>query len=177
MRLTVPRRLILAAVRQTDGHPTAEWIHAAVRRRLPRVSLGTVYRNLKVLADQGLLTEIREGPLIRFDARLDRHHHFTCTACRRIFDLAEPVDARLESRVAARTGFRVSHHRIEFYGLCAGCLAGHGFALARRGSRAGGALPPAPRPAPSPRATLPLTQATGGHGWPSRSAAPRATTT
>jgi Fur family transcriptional regulator, peroxide stress response regulator len=122
MRLTAQRQLILAVVRGTDTHPTAEWIHAAVRRRLPRVSLATVYRNLRLLARQGLLTEIQAGPSIRFDARLHRHHHFTCGRCGRIFDLEESVDARLEAQVAARTGFRVSHHRIEFYGVCGGCL-------------------------------------------------------
>ncbi len=123
MRLTDQRRLILTAVQATDSHPTAEWVHEAVRRRLPRVSLATVYRNLRLLARHGLLTEIQNGPSIRFDARVHRHHHFTCAACRRIFDLDEPVDARLEARVAARTGFRVSHHRIEFFGLCDGCTS------------------------------------------------------
>ena len=103
MRLTAPRRLILAVVRETDSHPTAEWVHAAVRRRLPRVSLATVYRNLRRLADQGLLGEIPEGPSVRFDARVDRHHHFTCTGCSRIFDLAERVDALYAQR---RRGIR-----------------------------------------------------------------------
>lgn len=122
MRLTAQRRLILGVVRDTDAHPTAEWVHAAVRRRLPRVSLATVYRNLRLLARQGFLTEIQAGPSIRFDARVHRHHHFTCSRCGRIFDLEEPVNARLDARVAARTGFRVSHHRIEFYGVCGRCL-------------------------------------------------------
>ena len=124
MRLTAPRRLILTVVRATDTHPTAEWVLAEVRRRLPRVSLGTVYRNLRLLARHGLLAEIHQGPSIRFDARVARHHHFTCGDCARIFDLDEPVDARLDARVSARTGFRVSHHRIEFYGLCGGCASG-----------------------------------------------------
>jgi Fe2+ or Zn2+ uptake regulation protein len=123
MRLTDQRRLILAVVQATDTHPTAERVHAAVRRRIPRVSLGTVYRNLRLLARHGLLAEIAGGPTLRFDARVERHHHFTCSACGHIFDLDEPVDDRLDDRVAARTGFRVSHHRIEFYGQCARCAA------------------------------------------------------
>jgi Fur family transcriptional regulator, peroxide stress response regulator len=137
LRLTAPRRLILGAVRATESHPTAEWVHAEVRRRLPRVSLGTVYRNLRLLAAEGLLAEIRQGGSLRFDARVDRHHHFTCERCRRIFDLAEPMDRRLDARVAARTGFRISHHRIEFYGFCAGCAAGRGRGAPRRGRPVG----------------------------------------
>jgi Fe2+ or Zn2+ uptake regulation protein len=123
MRLTDQRRLILAVVQATDTHPTAERVHAAVRRRIPRVSLGTVYRNLRLLARHGLLAEIAGGPTLRFDARVERHHHFTCSACGHIFDLDEPVDNRLDDRVATRTGFRVSHHRIEFYGECGRCAA------------------------------------------------------
>jgi Fur family ferric uptake transcriptional regulator/Fur family peroxide stress response transcriptional regulator len=121
MRLTGPRALILALLRASDEHPTAEWVHAEVRRRRPRVSLATVYRNLRLLARHGLLAEIHGGSSVRFDARVGRHHHFTCAGCQRIFDLAEPVDPRLETRVAARTGLRIWHHRIEFYGLCAAC--------------------------------------------------------
>jgi Fur family ferric uptake transcriptional regulator/Fur family peroxide stress response transcriptional regulator len=122
MRLTDQRRLILEAVRETDTHPTAEWVHAAVRRRRPRVSLATVYRNLRLLARQGLLAEIHAGPSVRFDARVQRHHHFTCSGCGRITDLEQPVDRRLDARVAARTGFRITHHRIDFYGVCGACL-------------------------------------------------------
>jgi Fe2+ or Zn2+ uptake regulation protein len=125
-------------VRSTEGHPTAEWIHAAVRRRCPRVSLGTVYRNLRLLGRLGLIEEIKAGPRSRFDARLDRHHHFTCSICGAIFDLDEPIDTQLEARVAARTGFRVSHHRIEFFGWCARCGRRRSRATARRGRRGGG---------------------------------------
>jgi Fe2+ or Zn2+ uptake regulation protein len=121
MRLTEQRRLILAAVRSTDRHPTAEWVHQAVRRQRPRISLATVYRNLRLLAREGLLTEMQAGPSARFDARTLRHHHFTCTGCGRIYDLDQPVDPRLDARVAARTGFQVLHHRIEFYGVCRAC--------------------------------------------------------
>jgi Fe2+ or Zn2+ uptake regulation protein len=94
-----------------------------VRKRLPRIGLGTVYRNLRLLAREGLLAEIHAGPSSRFDARREPHHHFTCGVCGRIYDLEEPVDTRLDARVSSRTGFRVSHHRIEFYGVCGACAA------------------------------------------------------
>ena len=131
LRLTNQRRLILAVLRAAESHPTAEWVHAEVRKHLPRIGLGTVYRNLRLLARQELLTEIHAGPSVRFDARRERHHHFTCSVCGRIYDLDEPIDTRLDARVAVRTGFHVSHHRIDFYGVCGGCASSR----ARRGDR------------------------------------------
>lgn len=124
LRLTGPRRLVLEVVRATHSHPTAETVHRMVRRRLPRVSLGTVYRNLRVLVAGGLVKEL-PGPHARFDGNTSKHHHFTCLSCGRILDvdgpLTEPHSAALCSRVAAQGGFSVSHHRIEFYGRCAAC--------------------------------------------------------
>ena len=130
LRLTGPRRLVLEVVRATESHPTAEWVHRMVRRRLPRVSLGTVYRNLRLLVAQGLVKEL-PGPHARFDGNLTEHHHFTCLGCGRISDVqgpaTEPHSRALCGRVAAQSGFRVTHHRIEFYGRCPDCQ--------RRGSR------------------------------------------
>jgi Fur family peroxide stress response transcriptional regulator len=126
LRLTGPRRVVLEVVRGTDSHPTAERVHEMVRRRLPRVSLGTVYRNLRLLVEQGLVKEL-PGPHARFDGNLSEHHHFTCLDCGRIVDVAgtvtEPHARALCSRVAAEAGLHVSHHRIDFYGRCAECRA------------------------------------------------------
>ena len=71
LRLTDPRRVVLDVVRGTDAHPTAEAIHRLVRRRLPRVSLGTVYRNLRLLVAEGLVKEV-SGPHARFDGNTER---------------------------------------------------------------------------------------------------------
>lgn len=124
LRLTDARRVVLEVVRATDSHPTAETVHRMVRRRLPRVSLGTVYRNLRLLVAEGLVKEV-PGPHARFDGNTSEHHHFTCLRCGRIVDvdapLTEPHSRALCSRVAARAGFSVTHHRIEFYGCCAAC--------------------------------------------------------
>ncbi|HET7874583.1 MAG TPA: transcriptional repressor [Methylomirabilota bacterium] len=124
LRLTGPRRVVLEVVGGTECHPTAEWVHRMVRRRLARVSLGTVYRNLRLLVAQGLIREL-PGPHARFDGNLSDHHHFTCLACGRISDVpaavTEPHTRSLRLRVAARSGVRVTHHRIEFFGRCAAC--------------------------------------------------------
>lgn len=127
LRLTGPRRVVLEVLRGTASHPTAEWVHRMVRRRLPRVSLGTVYRNLRLLVAEGLVAEI-QGPHARFDANMAAHHHFTCLRCRRILDvdgpLAEPQAGALRVRIAARTGLAVTHQRIEFFGRCSQCQSG-----------------------------------------------------
>jgi Fur family ferric uptake transcriptional regulator/Fur family peroxide stress response transcriptional regulator len=120
-RLTDQRRVILEVVRATDTHPTAEWVYHKVKQQIPRISLGTVYRNLRLLTAQGLLAELAEGHFSRYDGKVDSHHHFRCAACGRIFDLDEPIDHGLEERVASRTGFEVMHHRIEFFGHCSAC--------------------------------------------------------
>ena len=124
LRLTGPRRVILEVLRGTESHPTAEEVHRLVRRRLRRVSLGTVYRNLRLLVAEGLAAEI-PGPHSRFDANMDAHHHFTCVRCGRIVDvdgpLAEPQAEALRVRIAARTGLAITHHRIEFFGRCPQC--------------------------------------------------------
>jgi Fe2+ or Zn2+ uptake regulation protein len=94
-----------------------------VRRRLPRISLGTVYRSLKLLVERGLIRELDGRGFGRYDGNLARHDHFTCRVCGQISDLAASEDRALERRVAARTGFEISHHRMEFYGRCPSCRA------------------------------------------------------
>ena len=123
LRLTEPRRLILDAVRATDAHPTATRVYRAVRRKLPRVSLATVYRNLRTLAAEGLLAERADVSGMRFDGKTGPHDHFTCVACGRIFDVPGGV-TRTRTRVPAALGFEVLSHRVEFYGRCRGCRRG-----------------------------------------------------
>ena len=140
LRLTGPRRVVLEVVRGTDSHPTAGGIHQMVRRRLPRVSLGTVYRNLRLLVAQGLVKEL-PGPHARFDGNVSDHHHFTCLGCGRIVDVAGPVtephSRALCGRVAAQVGASVSYHRIEFYGRCLACRKRDGRRKPRKGRVAG----------------------------------------
>jgi Fur family ferric uptake transcriptional regulator len=119
-RLTRPRRIILDTVRASDAHPSAAAVYRRVRRRLPRVSLATVYRNLRMLAAEGLLTERADLGGMRFDGNTDPHDHFTCVACGRIYDVPALGHPRARARVA-RAGFEVLTQRIEFYGRCGAC--------------------------------------------------------
>ena len=121
LRLTRPRRLILDVVRATDAHPTAALVYQRVRRRLPRVSLATVYRNLRMLAAEGFLAERADTGGLRFDGNTGPHDHFTCLVCGRIYDVPAGTGPGGRRRVAARTGFEVLDHRTEYYGRCGAC--------------------------------------------------------
>ena len=121
LRLTRPRRLILDVVRATEAHPTAAVVYQRVRRRLPHVSLATVYRNLRRLAAEGFLAERTDAGGLRFDGNTGPHDHFTCLACGRIYDVAARAEQGARRRVAASTGFEVLDHRTEYFGRCVAC--------------------------------------------------------
>ncbi len=121
LRLTEQRRIILDVVRATTAHPSAASVYRRVRRRLPRVSLATVYRNLRTLAAEGLIGERTDPSGARFDGNTGAHDHFTCMHCGRIFDVPALTTATVRQRVAGRTGFEVLDQRIEFYGRCRAC--------------------------------------------------------
>jgi Fe2+ or Zn2+ uptake regulation protein len=120
-RSTRQGRLVLEAVSGTKSHPTAEWVYEAVRRSLPRVSLGTVYRNLQRLVDEGRIRSFVRGGRIRYDADLTIHDHFCCDRCGLLMDIPRaaevlPVERRLRAR-----GFTVAGRTLEFHGLCRKC--------------------------------------------------------
>lgn len=123
-RLTRQRRIILEALRGVVSHPSAEAIHRMVRRRLPRVSYGTVYRNLGVLQQQGLIQELRYGKArSRYDGNPAAHYHATCGRCGRVDDVPMMLAAALNRAAGAASHYRVAGHRLEFYGVCPACRA------------------------------------------------------
>ena len=120
-RLTRARRLILESVRSSDAHPSAAMVYRSVRRRLPRVSLATVYRNLRMLAAEGLLSERTDVAGLRFDGNTATHDHFTCLGCGRVFDVPSRGARPMTARLAAHVGFEILSRRVEFYGRCGRC--------------------------------------------------------
>lgn len=120
--MTRQREVVLQAVRSTMDHPTADWVYRQARRRLPRISLGTVYRNLKRLSDEGLIREIQiAGQTTRFDANTGRHYHIRCVHCGRVNDLPISVDRRLEEEAGRAMNYQVISHQVEVLGLCPSC--------------------------------------------------------
>jgi Fur family transcriptional regulator, peroxide stress response regulator len=124
LRQTRQREVILEAVRSTMDHPTADWVYCQARRRLPRIGLGTVYRNLKKLAEDGVIREVHTGGHpARFDGNTGRHYHIRCLGCGRVNDLPMSVDNRLEDEAGRAMNYRILGHHVEVLGLCPTCEA------------------------------------------------------
>ncbi|MFP4502375.1 MAG: Fur family transcriptional regulator [Candidatus Hydrogenedentota bacterium] len=121
-RMTPQRRRILDELRGRHDHPTAEAVYEAVRADLPRVSLGTVYRNLDVLVRNGRAVRIDHGGAqARFDADTHPHYHVTCVNCGRVDDVdAPPLESLLRSAVSV-SGYQITGVIVSFHGICALC--------------------------------------------------------
>lgn len=122
LRRTRQREVVLSVVRSTMDHPSAEWVYRQARRKMPRISLGTVYRNLKRLAADGLIREIHAGSQgARFDGNTGDHHHVRCVGCGRVNDLPLSVDTGREEAAARALNYRILGHQVEIQGLCPQC--------------------------------------------------------
>jgi Fur family ferric uptake transcriptional regulator len=123
--MTEQRRVILEELRMMDHHPTADELYHKVRERLPRISLGTVYRNLEKLAASGMIRKLGyAGSQMRFDGDLSGHRHIRCARCGRIDDLgAAPEQPGSDGEALARTGYSLIERRVEYTGLCPACMA------------------------------------------------------
>jgi Fur family peroxide stress response transcriptional regulator len=116
------RERIFELLQSTGMHPTADWVYDQLKGEFPNLSMGTVYRNLNILIEQGLVKKIDFGSTFdRFDANTGPHYHFICERCGAIIDLDLPVDKTLNERVNNETPYNVRKHRIEFFGLCDQC--------------------------------------------------------
>ncbi len=120
-RNTRQRKLVLDAVRQSCSHPTADEIYSAVREQDPKISRGTVYRNLNLLADEGTILSIKTPGGNRFDRTVDPHAHLICTSCGCVIDVPLPFDGSLDASAADKTGWSVTSHYTIFEGLCPAC--------------------------------------------------------
>ncbi|MFQ6093277.1 MAG: transcriptional repressor [bacterium] len=121
MRQTKQRETVLEILRSADCHPTADWVYEQARKVIPNISLGTVYRNLNLLAEQNRALRFDHGHVSRYDGRTENHYHFVCTRCGKVCDVDVPINKRLNRKVASKTGFDVSSHRAVFFGRCDGC--------------------------------------------------------
>jgi Fur family transcriptional regulator, peroxide stress response regulator len=126
-RMTHQRQVILEEVVKDPGHPTADEIYERVRKKLPRISMGTVYRNLDILVSSGFISRIQPGlPQMRFDGKTREHYHVTCLRCGKIENAPiEPFGDTLntlELALGRLTKFGIFGHKLEFMGLCKECM-------------------------------------------------------
>lgn len=117
------REAIFTLLEENPIHPTVDWLHSKLRQSHPRVSLATVYRTIRNLVADGTLCELPFGTNeSRFGLVTEqKHYHFICDACHRIFDLPTPPRNNLEQAIQADTGHVVTRHTMEFYGRCREC--------------------------------------------------------
>ncbi len=120
-RNTRQRRLVYETVSGTASHPTAEWVYERVRRQMPRVSLGTVYRNLQLLIAEGRLRSWTRGRTTRYDADLTPHDHFCCRRCGLLLDLERAPRVFSEERRLRASGHEIEGRILEFVGICRKC--------------------------------------------------------
>ncbi len=117
------RDCIMRCLAARHDHPTADAIYASVREELPNVSLGTVYRNLNLLAELGEIRKLScgSGPE-RFDADMRPHYHFVCRQCGTVCDLPMEVSRQIDDAAQEYCDGRVDSHITYFYGICRDCL-------------------------------------------------------
>jgi Fe2+ or Zn2+ uptake regulation protein len=123
LAFTFQRQVIYEAIVDSREHPTPELIYEQVRQRIPSISLGTIYKNVKTFLDSGVLREVtlHHGSL-RLESNMTPHHHLVCSSCKAIFDIdesaVEPVRL-LKTELPA--GFSIRQCRVEFVGMCKSC--------------------------------------------------------
>jgi len=116
------RDVILRILRSTNSHPTADWIYEQARREMPKISLGTVYRNLNVLREEGKIRELcfNRG-VSRWDGDIRDHYHVRCIECGRVEDVPHISSRVSTEEIEKLTGYEIYSHRLEFLGICPQC--------------------------------------------------------
>ena len=142
-RLSKQRQVIFEELQAHTDHPTATELYEEVRKQIPNISLGTVYRNLEVLTQHGLIREVEvSGTQKRFEKIKDDHYHVRCIQCGRVEDITYLICnksegvccggssdddrsciANQEDIVAEHSGFKIVGHKLEFFGFCDQCAS------------------------------------------------------
>jgi len=120
-RNTRQLEMVWQAVKDDKSHPTADQVYERVRRKLPNISLGTVYRNLQKLVALKKLQVLMLGRSQHFDPLVQRHQHFICEVCDHVYDVIVEGQREIRPAKLPEEGFTVTSHHLAFYGTCKGC--------------------------------------------------------
>lgn len=125
-RFTKQRQAILETLKETCIHPDANWVYSKVSKKIPNISLGTVYRNLNILTSENLVRELTfQSGLSRYDATIEPHHHIMCTICSKIEDIDMQtncdIKAKLQEKMLGNLNYSDITCEILFKGICSEC--------------------------------------------------------
>ena len=122
MNYSKQREIIFEALKENVVHPTAETLYEIIKKNYPDVSKATLYRNLSLLTDLGVIKKI-DGleSSAHFDHNTHLHYHFICDCCGKIFDVTSNVAQNVVDKTEMETGFNVTNHEFVFHGLCNDC--------------------------------------------------------
>ncbi len=121
-RMTHQRSVILQELRNTKTHPSADEIYLKVRKVLPHISLGTVYRNLETLHKMGLIQKLELGGYQKhFDGNPDEHYHISCIVCNRVDDVPTDAIKKLELSTEGIKYYNIISYNLHFIGICKKC--------------------------------------------------------
>ena len=116
------RELVLRILRGTHSHPTADWVFDRAREKMPNISLGTVYRNLNLLRDEGKIRELNFGSgCKRYDGDLRYHYHVRCVECGLVEDVPHISPRASSDEIETMTGYRILSVQLEYWGICPLC--------------------------------------------------------
>lgn len=122
IRMTKQRQVILEELCKVTSHPTADEMYQMIRKRLPKISLGTVYRNLEILSELGMVLKLDVGGTQkRFDGNVENHYHARCSKCGCVSDIHMPPSTEVEELAQKCTSFKIQRHSLEFGGVCPDC--------------------------------------------------------
>jgi len=122
LRMTKQRKTILEEIKKSKSHPTADKIYDSVKKKIPDISLGTVYRNLDILSEEGLVRKLELAHTQRrYDGNMENHYHVLCTECGRIDDLITTGADDIEKLLGVKSYYQITGHRLKFFGLCPDC--------------------------------------------------------
>ncbi len=116
------RDAILAVVKSTKSHPSAAWVYSQVKKVIPNISLGTVYRNLSMLAENNIIKRIELGlSEEHFDGNTDLHYHVVCKECGKILDIDAMPMTFINDMASEKFNGEIYDHSIVFFGKCNTC--------------------------------------------------------
>lgn len=118
-KITKPRELIQEFLKNNKSHPQVQDIFLAIKKKYPKIGYATIYRNLKILKDQGLIQEIKDKNGSHFDPNTIIHPHFKCIQCDKIYDI--PLDISNLKRKVSKSGYKIKNISLNLDGLCKQC--------------------------------------------------------